>query len=193
VEDWLASASFKPEPHVTCVTATKVCSDKKGPSITLTQVYFGRAAAQDLADQLGPGAPGYMRAPEPAPNAAQQAPQQQIAPVATVEPLPGPEQGVPLPVTESVGGDAPISSDAATMQEPAQPEPPLASQEPAIAEPAPLPELTPEPVIAEPAPMPEPQSAPEPEPAPVAEGAPAQPAPAANEGGCSDPQGCAAQ
>jgi Fels-1 Prophage Protein-like len=74
VDDWLESATFKPEPNVTCVTATKVCSDKKGPSITLTQVYFGRAAAQDLADELGPGAPGYMRTPEPASNAAEQAP-----------------------------------------------------------------------------------------------------------------------
>ena len=45
-DDWLDAATFKPEPNVTCVTATKVCSDKKGPSITLTQVYFGRAAAQ---------------------------------------------------------------------------------------------------------------------------------------------------
>ena len=188
VEDWLESASFKPEPNVTCVTATKVCSDKMGPSITLTQVYFGRAAAQDLANQLGPAAPGYMRAPEPASDAAQQVPQppEQSAPVAILEPLPAPEQGAPPPVTEPVSGDAAASSDAGTIQEPVQPEPPLASQEPAIAEPAP-PEATPEPAMAEPAPMPEF------EPAPMAEAAPAQPAPTTNEGTCSDPQGCVAE
>ncbi len=185
VDDWLESATFKPEPHVTCVTATKVCSDKKGPSITLTQVYFGRAAAQDLAEQLGPGAPGYRRAPEPAPNAAQQAPrapqaegaEQGMPPVATAEPLPAPEEAAPLPVIS----DTPISVDADAVQEPVQAEQPLPAQEPAIVEPAP------EPVMVEPAPMPAPDLV------PTAGAAPAHDAPTPSEGACSDPQGCGAQ
>ncbi|HNB29155.1 MAG TPA: hypothetical protein PLR41_19455, partial [Alphaproteobacteria bacterium] len=45
VNTWLAGDSFVPERYVTCVNATKVCSDKNGPSITLTQIYYGRAAA----------------------------------------------------------------------------------------------------------------------------------------------------
>jgi hypothetical protein len=113
VEDWLDAATFRPEPNVTCVTATKVCSDKKGPSIPLTQVYFGRAAAQDLADQLGPGAPGYMRTPEPASNAAQQAPQlpeQSVPPTTGAEPIP--EQDVSLTAAESLT-DTSASSAAA--------------------------------------------------------------------------------
>lgn len=42
-----------PRPGVRCDRLERVCYDRGGPELSLTREYFGRSAAEDLADRIG--------------------------------------------------------------------------------------------------------------------------------------------
>ena len=117
VSGWQNADNFSPRAGVVCIKATLVCSQNGAPNVDLTQLYYGRAAATDLANQLGQNVPRLKPAavPDlPPPDAAVTPTAQDAPPLPEAEPTAAPPVDIAMPIDPVT----PVEVPAAPLPEP---------------------------------------------------------------------------